>query len=30
VEGDTNGDGAADFSLIVDGVSSLIAGDFIL
>ncbi|HMI95322.1 MAG TPA: hypothetical protein VK479_02345, partial [Micropepsaceae bacterium] len=30
VEGDTNGDGAADFSIVVDGVSSLVAGDFML
>ena len=28
VEGDTNGDTIADFSIIVDGVSSLTAGDF--
>jgi len=30
VEGDTNGDGLADFTLIVNGVASLVAGDFVL
>ena len=30
VEGDLNGDRVADFSIVVDGVSSLAAGDFIL
>jgi hypothetical protein len=30
VQGDTNGDGAADFSITVLGVSSLAAGDFML
>ena len=30
VEGDTDGNGAANFSISVDGVSSLVSGDFIL
>jgi len=30
VEGDTNGDGAADFQFTVDGASSLVAADFVL
>jgi serralysin len=30
VEGDTNGDGVADFHIVVDGVNSLVAADFIL
>ena len=30
VEGDTNGDGVADFHITVDGVASLAAGDFML
>jgi Ca2+-binding RTX toxin-like protein len=30
VEGDTNGDGLADFTLIVNGVAALVAGDFVL
>ncbi len=30
VEGDTNGDGLADFSLRLTGTISLVAGDFVL
>jgi Ca2+-binding RTX toxin-like protein len=30
VSGDINGDGIADFSIAVDGVASLVAGDFVL
>jgi len=30
VEGDTNGDGAADFSIRLDGMVALVAGDFVL
>jgi hypothetical protein len=30
VQGDTNGDGHADFEILVKGSSSLSAGDFLL
>jgi hypothetical protein len=30
VEGDTNGDGMADFTVVMNGVGSLSAGDFVL
>ena len=30
LQGDTNGDGVADFALVLDGVASLVAGDLIL
>ena len=30
VQGDTNGDGVADFAIKVAGISSLVAADFVL